>query len=126
MKHPLRDKFVTEHRVYKIVVIGSGRVGTTFAYTLLLSGLVGEIVLIDLDKDRTEGEVSLIMCPAAILSVFTRVDYVSARAAECGYYSVYSQTRRTTDFNGILTLQTLVPNYSNHTSGRILLVAPIG
>ena len=41
----------------KIAIIGSGKVGTTFAYALLLSGRVGEIVLIDMDKQRTEGEV---------------------------------------------------------------------
>jgi malate/lactate dehydrogenase len=42
---------------HKIAIIGSGKVGTTFAYALLLSGQVGEIVLIDVDKQRTEGEV---------------------------------------------------------------------
>lgn len=42
---------------HKIAIIGSGKVGTTFAYALLLSGRAGEIVLIDVDKQRTEGEV---------------------------------------------------------------------
>jgi L-lactate dehydrogenase len=42
---------------HKIAIVGSGKVGTTFAYALLLSGRVGEIVLIDRDKKRTEGEV---------------------------------------------------------------------
>jgi L-lactate dehydrogenase len=37
-------------------VIGAGNVGATFAYSLLLSGLVGEIVLIDVDRQRAEGE----------------------------------------------------------------------
>ena len=46
-----------EQRTHKIVIIGSGKVGTTFAYAMQLKGLVGEIVLIDLDKDRTDGEV---------------------------------------------------------------------
>jgi L-lactate dehydrogenase len=31
-------------------------VGTTFAYSLLLSGLAAEIVLVDADRDRAEGE----------------------------------------------------------------------
>lgn len=43
--------------VHKIAVIGAGKVGTTFAYALILNGLAGEIVLIDVDKERTEGEV---------------------------------------------------------------------
>ncbi|MBR5155530.1 MAG: L-lactate dehydrogenase [Clostridia bacterium] len=39
----------------KITIIGAGLVGTTTAYTLMLSGLVSEIVLIDKDKNRAEG-----------------------------------------------------------------------
>ena len=42
---------------FKVAIVGAGNVGTTFAYALLLSGLVGEIVLIDVNKKRTEGEV---------------------------------------------------------------------
>ncbi|MEW5762619.1 MAG: NAD(P)-binding domain-containing protein, partial [Bacillota bacterium] len=40
----------------KIGVIGAGRVGATVAYTLMLSGLVSEIVIIDVDRARAEGE----------------------------------------------------------------------
>ena len=35
----------------KVVVVGAGKVGSTFAYALLLDGLVGEIVLIDIDRN---------------------------------------------------------------------------
>jgi L-lactate dehydrogenase len=37
-------------------VIGAGNVGATFAYALVLEGLVGEVVLIDVDRQRAEGE----------------------------------------------------------------------
>ena len=40
----------------RVVVIGAGLVGSTFAYTLLLSGLAREIVLIDSNQARAEGE----------------------------------------------------------------------
>jgi L-lactate dehydrogenase len=40
----------------KVVVVGAGAVGSTFAYTLMRSGLAGEIVLVDLDRGRAEGE----------------------------------------------------------------------
>lgn len=40
----------------KVAVIGAGNVGATFAYALVLNGLVGEIVLIDIDRQRAEGE----------------------------------------------------------------------
>lgn len=40
----------------KIAVVGTGFVGSTFAYTLMTRGLASEIVLIDQDKKRAEGE----------------------------------------------------------------------
>ena len=40
----------------RIAVVGTGHVGATFAYSLLLSGLAAEVVLIDTDLDRAEGE----------------------------------------------------------------------
>jgi len=36
----------------KVTIIGVGGVGATFAYTLQMSGLATEIVLIDIDKER--------------------------------------------------------------------------
>lgn len=40
----------------KITVVGAGRVGSTFAYTLSATGLVREIVIVDADHGRAEGE----------------------------------------------------------------------
>jgi L-lactate dehydrogenase len=40
----------------KVAIVGAGFVGTTFAYSLLIRSLVSEIVLIDTDRDRAEGE----------------------------------------------------------------------
>ncbi|MBZ4646257.1 MAG: ldh [Clostridia bacterium] len=41
----------------KISVVGAGFVGSTTAYTLMLSGLVSEIVIVDINKDKAEGDV---------------------------------------------------------------------
>ncbi|MBE9565136.1 MAG: L-lactate dehydrogenase [Proteobacteria bacterium] len=43
-------------RERKVVIIGAGAVGSTFAYRLMQSGLAREIVLIDVDRERAEGE----------------------------------------------------------------------
>jgi L-lactate dehydrogenase len=43
-------------RPNKVAVVGTGMVGSTFAYTLLLSGIASEIVLIDANRERAEGE----------------------------------------------------------------------
>lgn len=40
----------------KVAIVGTGFVGSTFAYTLMIRGLASEIVLIDVDKKRAEGE----------------------------------------------------------------------
>ena len=41
----------------RIAIVGAGRVGSTFACSLAASGLVGEVVLVDADVARAEGEV---------------------------------------------------------------------
>jgi L-lactate dehydrogenase len=43
-------------RTARVAVVGTGNVGSTFAYALLLSGLAAEIVLVDVDRARAEGE----------------------------------------------------------------------
>lgn len=40
----------------KIVLIGSGFVGSTFAYTVLLRGLAHELVIIDQNRNKAEGD----------------------------------------------------------------------
>ena len=42
--------------ISKVVIVGTGFVGSTTAYTLMLSGLVSEIVLIDINAAKAEGE----------------------------------------------------------------------
>ncbi len=40
----------------KVVIVGTGFVGMSYAYALLNQGVVEELVLIDLNKDKAEGE----------------------------------------------------------------------
>ncbi len=54
----------------KIAVLGTGNVGATVAYTLTLSGLASEIVLVDINKEKAEGEaLDLTQCAASVPSV---------------------------------------------------------
>ena len=41
----------------KITIIGAGSVGSTIAYTLSSQDIASEIVLIDINKKKAEGEV---------------------------------------------------------------------
>ncbi|HOA92036.1 MAG: L-lactate dehydrogenase [Bacillota bacterium] len=40
----------------KVAVIGAGQVGATTAFTLAVKGLVSELVIIDINRDKAEGE----------------------------------------------------------------------
>lgn len=46
----------TDRSPVKIGIVGTGSVGATFAFALMLSGMATEIVLIDADQRRAEGE----------------------------------------------------------------------
>ena len=65
----------------KITVIGAGSVGATIAYTLSNEDIATEIVLIDINKQKAEGEVMDIIqgtCfrdPISIKNSFERSSY---------------------------------------------------
>ena len=57
----------------KISVLGTGNVGATIAYSLTISGLCSEIVLVDVNKAKAEGEaLELSQCAACVPSVKVR------------------------------------------------------
>jgi len=47
---------LTSRSKSKVVIIGTGMVGMSYAYSLLNQGTVKELVLIDIDKERATGE----------------------------------------------------------------------
>jgi L-lactate dehydrogenase len=53
---PPKDGINRSHRPVRVAVVGAGNVGSTFAYALLLGGLASEIVLIDANRAKAEGE----------------------------------------------------------------------
>ncbi len=54
----------------KISVLGTGNVGATVAYTLTLSGIASEVLLVDINKEKAEGEaLDLTQCAASVPSV---------------------------------------------------------
>ena len=46
-----------EERVNKIVLIGSGAVGASYAFSLLNQGVSCELAIIDVNKNKAEGDV---------------------------------------------------------------------
>jgi len=61
-----------EPRVPRIAIVGAGLVGSTTAYGLMMSGMAAEIVLIDRDSRRAEGQVNDLR-DAEVFSYTTRV-----------------------------------------------------
>ena len=43
-------------RVNRVVLIGTGAVGSSYAFALLNQGVTEELVLIDLNKEKSEGD----------------------------------------------------------------------
>ncbi len=59
-------------RPLKVAIVGTGNVGATYAYALVLSGLVAEIVLINRDQEVAKGE-AMDLTHATSLTASTRV-----------------------------------------------------
>jgi L-lactate dehydrogenase len=83
----------TGHRplqgIPRVAIVGAGLVGTTTAYALLMSGAAAEIVLMDRDRNRVEGQVKDLR-DAALYSHATRI--VAGDIADCASADVIMVT----------------------------------
>ena len=61
----------------KVTIIGAGSVGATVAYTLVATGSVAEIVLIDVNVEKAKGEA---------LDILQATPYLSSAKIYCGTY----------------------------------------
>ncbi|TCL69319.1 L-lactate dehydrogenase [Hydrogenispora ethanolica] len=48
---------MVRQKASKVVIIGAGMVGSTYAYSLMINGVVSEIAIIDPNQERLEGEI---------------------------------------------------------------------
>lgn len=114
----------------KVAVVGAGHVGSTFAYALLLSGLASEIVLVDADRARAEGE-ALDLSHAAPLAYPVRVlvgDYVDCRGAAvtvvaAGVSQKKGEGRLDLLRKNAVVFREVVPRVAEHNPDGVLLVA---
>ncbi|SCU98919.1 LANO_0F00188g1_1 [Lachancea nothofagi CBS 11611] len=118
----------TGTNLVKIVVVGVGSVGSATAYTLLLSGVVSEIVLIDINKEKAEGE-SMDLNHAAPSTTRSRAgDYSDCAGAEivivtCGINQKHGQTRMDLAAKNAKIMQDIIPNVAKYAPDTILLIA---
>jgi L-lactate dehydrogenase len=113
----------------KIVIIGAGAVGSTFAYSLLIHGLASQIVIIDVNRDRAEGEV-MDLAQGMPFAFPTRIwvgGYSDCEDADIVVIAVdqgkrIEQSRLELAGGNFKLFQEIVPNITKYNKGCILLV----
>jgi L-lactate dehydrogenase len=114
----------------RIAVIGAGHVGSTFAYTLLLRSLASEVVLVDVNRERAEGE-AMDLAHSAPLTVPVRLsggDFEDCAGAAVtvitgGAAQKPGETRLELAQRNVEIFREIVPRISRANPDGILLVA---
>jgi L-lactate dehydrogenase len=121
---------LSAQRPTRIAIIGVGNVGATFAHALLLSSLAAEIVLIDHNHHKAEGE-AMDLNHAIPLVTPTRIwagDYADCAGATLTVITAGSaqkpgETRLDLLQRNISIFQSIVPQIVRHNPDGLILVA---
>jgi L-lactate dehydrogenase len=113
----------------KIGIVGTGYVGSTTAFALMLQGIVSELVLIDVDKHKAEGE-ALDLVQATSFTGSTQIyagGYSDLQGAEIVIISAgpsieKNETRLDLAEKNYAVFRDIVPKIMKYNSGCILLV----
>ena len=114
----------------RVAIVGVGNVGATFAYALLLSGLASEIVLVDANRARAEGE-AMDLNHTVPFAHPTRVragDYADCAGSvvtviAAGANQRPGETRLELVRKNAAIFRQIVPEVARHNPGGLLLVA---
>jgi len=113
----------------KVAIVGAGFVGSTIAYTLMLRGLVSEIVLIDVDAKRAEGE-AMDLNHGLPFAQPTRIrvgDYPDCKDAQvmvitAGAAQKLGETRLDLSERNAQVFREVIPRIIEHNKAGVLLV----
>jgi L-lactate dehydrogenase len=113
----------------KIAIVGAGSVGTAFAYSLLIHGLASQIVVIDVNKERAEGEVMDLNhgIPFAYPVEIWSGDYHDCKDADIVVIAVdkgqkIEQSRLDLAQGNFEIMKQIIPNITKHNKECILIV----
>ncbi len=114
----------------RVAIVGVGNVGATFAYALLLNGLASEIVLIDKNRAKAEGE-AMDLNHAIPFSHATRVwagdfsDCANAAVVVLAAGSLQRPGEKRLDLaaRNAAIWQEIVPKVVQHNQNAVLLIA---
>jgi L-lactate dehydrogenase len=113
----------------KVAIVGAGAVGATFAYALMIAGLAGEIVLIDLNHEKAVGEaMDLSHARPFVPSVEVRAgDYSDCRGADivaitAGAAQQPGESRLALAQRNVDAFHKIIPAILQYTRNAILLI----
>lgn len=112
-----------------IVIIGAGNVGCTIAYTLLLKNIASHITLVDINKDRCEGEAldladALAFCQTATIQ---QGDFSHAKTADiiiisAGYPQKPGEPRLNLYNKNKAIIQNIMSKLADHLQPTTLII----
>jgi L-lactate dehydrogenase len=114
----------------KIVLIGSGMVGSTFAYTVLLRGLAHELVIIDVNRAKAEGD-ALDLNHGLMLAKPMKIyagDYADCKGADiivitAGAAQKPGETRIDLMNRNVAIFDAIIKQVTQHNTDGIMLIA---
>ena len=120
-----------QFRSTRVAIIGAGNVGATCAYALLLGGLAAEIVLVDVNKTKAEGEAMDLehTVPFAHPTRIWAGDYADCAGAAVtviaagGASLKPGQTRLDLAAGNAAIFRQIIPEVARHNPDGILLIA---
>ena len=113
----------------KIVIIGAGNVGSTFAFSLMISGLAREIVLVDKNELLAKGEV-MDLNHGLSLAHPTKIYAAGVESCEdadvvvitAGENQLQGQSRTDLVQANVTIFKDIIPAISKHSGNAIILV----
>lgn len=113
----------------KITIIGAGFVGSTTAFAIMNSGLASEIVIVDINKDKAEGEAMDLSHGASFVSPvnITAGDYSDSANSDiviitAGANQKPGETRIDLVDKNIKVFKSIIPEVVKYSPNAILLV----
>lgn len=119
-----------EYDKTKVAIIGAGFVGATSAYALFIQGIASEIALIDVKKEKAEGE-ALDLVHGMLFSKYTKVtygsDYKLCQNADiivitAGANQKPGETRLDLTKKNAKIMKEIIPQITKHNKTAILLM----
>lgn len=114
----------------KIILIGNGAVGSTFAYTVLVKGIVNELVIIDINQEKAAGDVldlnhGLMLANPMKIKVGTYEDCVGADliVITAGAAQKEGETRLALMSRNVKIFDSIIRQIVQYNKDGILLIA---